>query len=106
VCADDRKFVSVMLSLNASAIRVHLARSGSIDAVSDFVETPAFHAEIDRHIQRVNQGLNEWERVRRWITAPSPFGIDSGELTPTLKVRRAVVLNRYVSRFDSLYAKK
>ena len=106
VCADDRKFVSILLSLNAPAIRMHLARSGSIDAVSDFVETPAFQAEIDKHIQRVNQGLNDWERVRRWITANAPFGIDTGELTPTLKVRRNVVLHRYASRFDAVYAKK
>lgn len=106
VCADDRKFVSVVLSLNATNVRAHLARSGSIDAVSDFVKTPAFQDEIDRHIQRVNQGLNDWERVRRWIVAPSPFGIDTGELTPTLKVRRDVVLTRYNSRLDALYAKK
>lgn len=106
VCADDRKFVSVLLSMNVPALREHLARSGSIHTPSDYVTTPAFHAEIDRHILRVNQGLNEWEKVRRWIAASSPFGIDTGELTPTLKVRRSVVLQRYHARFEALYAKK
>lgn len=106
VCADDRKFVSVLLSVNAVAIREHLARSGSILAVSDFVASPVFHAEIERHVQRVNEGLNEWEMVRRWLVSPTPFAIDTGELTPTLKVRRAVVLARHGDRLDALYAKK
>ncbi len=103
VCADDRKFVSAMISLDFSALRAALARSGSIHTVTEFMATPSFHAEIDRHVHRLNLGLNEWEKVRRWVVAPQPFAIESGELTPTLKVRRAVVLERHRARFDALY---
>lgn len=106
VCADDRKFVSILLSLNFAAIRDHLSRSGSIHAVSDFLATPAFHAEIERHIHRVNSSLNDWEKIRRWITAQQPFAVETGELTPTLKVRRSAVLTRYRNQFDGLYGTK
>jgi long-chain acyl-CoA synthetase len=104
VAADDRKFVAVLLSLDHAAIRQNLALSGSLTVVTDFVSSPGFHAEIERHMQKVNQGLNEWEKVRRWIVAGQPFRIETGELTPTLKVRRSEVLVRYQSRFDALYA--
>jgi len=104
VAADDRKFVSVLLSLDNAAIRQNLALSGSLTVVTDFVASPAFHAEIERHVQKVNQSLNQWEKVRRWIVATQPFRIETGELTPTLKVRRSEVLSRYQAKFDALYA--
>lgn len=103
VSADDRKFVSCILSLDSAAIRGHLGDSGSIQSVPEFVASPAFHVEIERFLGRVNQGLDEWAKVRRWVVAPRPFGIETGELTPTLKVRRAEVLEKHRALLDSLY---
>lgn len=103
VSADDRKFVSCILSLDSAAIRRHLGSSGSIQSVPEFVSSPAFHAEIERFMGKLNQGLDEWAKVRRWVVAPRPFGIETGELTPTLKVRRAEVLEKHRALLDSLY---
>lgn len=106
VAADDRKFVAAIFSLDSAAIRAHLGDSGSIRAVSDHVASPAFHAEMQRHLNAVNHGLDDWMRVRRWIVAPSPFRIETGELTPTLKVRRSFVLDKYSHLLESIYSKK
>ncbi len=103
VSADDRKFVSCILSLDSAAIRSHLGSSGSIQSVPEFVSSPGFHAEIERFLGKVNQELDEWARVRRWVVAPRSFGIETGELTPTLKVRRADVLEKHKALVDSLY---
>lgn len=62
-----------------------------------------FAAAIRAVVDRVNRDLVVTEKVRRIIVADQPFSIESGELTPSLKVRRHVVRARYGARLDALY---
>lgn len=55
-------------------------------------------------IDKVNQNLPPWEQVKKFHLILDPFTIDSGELTPTLKVRRKNVFERYQKEIDSLYS--
>jgi long-chain acyl-CoA synthetase len=48
--------------------------------------------------------LNDYERIRRVALLPQEFSIDSGELTPTLKVKRRVIDERYGDLIEELYA--
>jgi long-chain acyl-CoA synthetase len=104
VCADGRKFVSVVLAPDFSVLRARAACRGDGLSENDILASDAFADEIRLHVQAVNEGLNEWEKIRRWIVAPRPFGVESGELTPTLKVRRSEVLRRFGPDLDKLYA--
>jgi long-chain acyl-CoA synthetase len=56
-----------------------------------------------RDITALMKELNDYERVRRLALMPEEFTIDSGELTPTLKVKRRVVSERHRARIDALY---
>ncbi|NIJ07698.1 long-chain acyl-CoA synthetase [Sphingomonas vulcanisoli] len=60
-------------------------------------------ASVAMAIDRVNAGLSVTERVRRFLTADEPFTTDNGEMTPSLKIRRHVVRERYGARLDGLY---
>ncbi len=57
-------------------------------------------------VDRVNQGLSVTEKVRRIILADAPFTIEDGSLTPSLKVRRHILRERYGARLDALYGGK
>jgi long-chain acyl-CoA synthetase len=57
---------------------------------------------VQEHIKHVNSELADYERVRRFDLLETPFSIESGELTPTLKVRRKVVAERYADRIAAL----
>lgn len=57
---------------------------------------------VQEHIKQVNSELADYERVRRFDLLETPFSIESGELTPTLKVRRKVVAERYADRIAAL----
>jgi long-chain acyl-CoA synthetase len=57
-------------------------------------------------VDRVNAGLSVIEKVRRVLIADEPFTIENGELTPSLKVRRHVLRERYGERLDGLYGAK
>ena len=66
-------------------------------------EDPAFRKEISKAVDRANRTLSPIERVKRFAIAAEPFSIDRGELTPTLKVRRHVVIKNYGDQLEALY---
>ena len=64
-------------------------------------------AEQQKHLKAacddINANLSPLEKIRRFIIADEPFSIENGEMTPTLKVRRHVVIKRYAKTLDALY---
>jgi long-chain acyl-CoA synthetase len=63
---------------------------------------PDVIALIKSEVQRANEGLADFERVKRHVLVPAPFSIEGGELTPSLKVRRKVVKEKYANLVDAL----
>ena len=57
-------------------------------------------------VDRVNGGLSVIEKVRRVLIADEPFSIENGQLTPSLKVRRHILRERYGARLNALYGPK
>ncbi len=72
-------------------------------------EQVAHHPELNlllRHaVDRVNSRLAEHERVRRFSVLERELTVDAGEITPTLKVRRRIVMRRFAERIDAMYLK-
>jgi len=64
---------------------------------------PAFRSAIRAAIDRTNKELSVIEKVRQFAFADEPFTIDNGEMTPTLKIRRHAIRQRYAERIDGLY---
>ncbi len=64
---------------------------------------PAFHSVMDKAVSRVNQRLSSTEKVRRFAVATAPFGIDNEQMTPTMKIRRHVIVRHYKDVLDALY---
>lgn len=66
---------------------------------------PAFKSAISKAVDRVNKNLSVTERVRRFEFADEPFAIENEELTPSMKIRRHVIRERYEDRLSALYKK-
>lgn len=66
-------------------------------------DLPAFRSAIREAIDRVNRDLSVIEKVRQFCFADEPFSIDNGEMTPSLKIRRHILKERYGDRLDRLY---
>jgi long-chain acyl-CoA synthetase len=58
---------------------------------------------VQRDIAKLTASLADYERIRRVALLPNEFTIDGGELTPTLKVKRKVIDDRYGALIDELY---
>ena len=74
----------------------------------DFVKlqaNPVFKKAVGEAVDRVNKDLSVIEKVRRFEFADEPFSIENEELTPSMKIRRHVIRDRYQERLDALYKK-
>ena len=63
-----------------------------------------FVAHVGREIEKVNGDLAQYETIKRFRVLPAQFSIDSGELTPTLKLKRKVVSQKFAQEIDELFA--
>ncbi|MBT6109287.1 MAG: long-chain fatty acid--CoA ligase, partial [Rhodospirillales bacterium] len=77
--------------------------SGKTGSLSDLKDDPNLRAAMSETLDGINKPLSNIEKVRRYIIADEPFTIDNGEMTPTMKVRRHVLKDRYGERLEGLY---
>ena len=73
-------------------------------AYADIVKAPAFQAIISGHIDELNSRLNRWETIKKHVILDHDLTVESGELTPSLKVKRKVVEDNNKALIDSLYS--
>ncbi|MBA3392752.1 MAG: long-chain fatty acid--CoA ligase [Deltaproteobacteria bacterium] len=97
VIGDRRKFLTALVTLDED-----VARKLAPDA-SNVADAPQIKSAIQVQIDLVNQSLARVEQVKKFAILPKPFGIDSGELTPTMKIKRKVVAQKYASQIEAMY---
>ena len=101
---DRHKFVSALIAPNFPALE-NLARQRGIafSSRADLVANPAVQAEYHALVRSINEGLANFETIKRFHLVPDEWSMDSGELTPTLKLRRRVVADRYAAEIAAFY---
>jgi long-chain acyl-CoA synthetase len=106
VYGDRKKYLTALLTLAPEEIVVWATRKGIADRS---VEALAKHPETVKLMQgvvdEVNRGLASFEQVKKFALLETDFSQETGELTPTLKVRRKVVVEKYGRILDDLYGK-
>ena len=73
--------------------------------MADLQNLPAFKSAMREAIDRVNADLSVIEKVRSFTFSDEAFTIENEEMTPSLKIRRHKIRERYQERLDSLYKK-
>ena len=105
VLGDKRKFVFVIVSPNFAALE-DWARSNDIafSSRAGLVAEPKVQALYEGIVEGVNRNLARFEKLKRVLLISDEFSAENGALTPTLKLRRRVVEERYRPQIDELYA--
>jgi long-chain acyl-CoA synthetase len=103
VIANGRKFVSALIFLNPVNAKRFLQRTGKTFSVERALKSKRIRESIDRHVERVNAKLNHWEQIRKWTLVGADLTVESGLLTPTLKIRRTVAEARYAEEIEKMY---
>jgi long-chain acyl-CoA synthetase len=104
VIGDRRKILAALVVPDFEALESWAEREGhDIDKMADFLETAPAMELFQQEIDTVNKELARYEQIRIWELLPDDFTIETGELTPTQKIKRRVVGTKYAGVIESLY---
>jgi long-chain acyl-CoA synthetase len=106
VYGDRRKYLTALLTLSAEDIMKWAEQNGipERDTVA-LAKHPRVEAMMRARVDEMNRQLASFEQVKKFIVLGTDFTQETGELTPTLKVKRKVVIRKYGSLLDALYDK-
>ena len=101
---DRRPFVVALLTLDGDAAAAW-ARAHGFEASSTaaLAENPELIAEVDAAVAAANARLARVQQIKRWRLLPAEWTPESGEITPTMKLKRRVIYTRYAEDIKSLY---
>jgi long-chain acyl-CoA synthetase len=105
LCYGDRRpYVVALLTLDGDAARSWARAHGLGDApLEDLAAHPGVLAAVGRAVAAANARLARFQQVKRWHLLPQEWTSGTGELTPTLKLRRRVIHTSYADLIDELY---
>ncbi len=102
---DKRKFIAALVTLDPEHMQKWCAEHGVNAAGAEAIASdPQVIALIQGEIEGLNRELASFESVKKFRIVPRDFSIEAGELTPTLKIKRKVVLQKYAPLIDEMYA--
>lgn len=102
VIANNRKYTTALLFVDkeifneAKRLNKHLT-------IQEYYNNEKITSEINNHIKEVNKDLNEWEKVVQYKLITNNISIETGELTPSMKICRAFIEQKYENDINSMY---
>ena len=104
VVGDRKPYVAAVVTLEPEEL-VKWARSRGLEGdPEDLSQRPEVHELVQGIVDEVNAERSRYEQIKRFAILPRDFSMETGELTPTLKLKRRVVQQRYADELEELYA--
>ena len=105
VFGSERNYCIALITLDPDAMAGWAAENGMEGAsYTDIVNSDKVKAMVGGYVDDLNSRLNRWETIKKWELLDHDLTVESGELTPSMKVKRNVVEENHKQRIDALYA--
>jgi long-chain acyl-CoA synthetase len=104
VIGDRRKFLSALIVLDGDMAPPWAERQGlKFDDMESFSRLPEVQAEVQKAVDEANEHVARVEQLKKFVVLPDEWTPESDELTPTLKLKRRVIHEKYAETIDALY---
>ncbi len=104
VIGDRRMFITALIVPDFEALKEYAdANRIQYSSVEELVKMKQIYELLDRELEQFQKKLASFERIRKFAILNKPFSIETGELTPSLKVRRKVIEERYKDLIEEMY---
>jgi long-chain acyl-CoA synthetase len=104
---DRRMFLSALIVPDFEAVQEYAdTHKLMYDTLENLVKSKEIYDLIEKDMLNVQKKLANYERVRKFILLDRPLSIENGEITPSMKVRRKYVEERYSKLIDEMYVRK
>jgi long-chain acyl-CoA synthetase len=105
VHGDGRNYCTALIAVDPEAIVPWAEQHGLGDlGYAELVSRPELREMLSQHIKELNESLPRWETIKDFAVLPADLTIEAGELTPSLKMKRRVVEQKYRQLLDGMYA--
>ena len=109
VVGDAKPFIGALITIDPEALpgwreRNGKSTTGDPSSAADLIDDPELRGEIAAAVEEANEAVSRAEQIRKFRILPLDFSDAGGQLTPTLKVKRAVVAEQYADEISALYA--
>lgn len=105
VIGDERKFVGALIVPDFDVLEEFAKRKGIVfNNREELIKNNDIIRLIESHVEENQKDLASYEKIKRFILLSEPFTMEGRELTDTLKLRRPVILEKYASRIEEMYA--
>jgi len=105
VVGERRKHLAALMTIdeeNAMAVAAEIGSDAT--TIAELVGDEIFREHIQKAVDTINSTLARFETIKSFAILPDAFSVESGELTPTMKMKRKVVNQKYADVINSLYA--
>jgi long-chain acyl-CoA synthetase len=104
VVGDNRPYIAALIGLDPEGLAEWAEDHGKVGrTATELRDDPDLRAELDAAVDAANAMVSRAEQIRRYTILPRDLSIDGGELTPTMKVKRATVVKEYDELVEELY---
>jgi long-chain acyl-CoA synthetase len=102
---DNKKYIVALLTLDPLALKNFAAEKGiSYQSIEALTQNPAVLEKVRQSLSNVNTQLASYETIKRFSVLPQEFTVEAGELTPSLKVKRKVLDQKFKKQLEALYS--
>jgi long-chain acyl-CoA synthetase len=105
VVGDGRPFIGVLVTLDRETVPTWAAQHGKSTDLDTLLDDPALQAEIQAAVEEANKAVSKAESIRKFTILPDEWTEEGGQLTPSLKLRRGVVMRDHVDDVEALYSR-
>ena len=104
VIGNNRNYVTAIIAPNLEAIKGYAAQNNiTYELVDELMENPQICKMMEERIAELQKDMAPYEKIKKFRLIKRGFTIESGELTSTLKLRRAVILQNYAAMIEEMY---
>jgi long-chain acyl-CoA synthetase len=101
---EGRSYCVALIALDADAVHAWANENGMRGAAFDQVATSeSFRETMQGYVDTLNGQLNRWESIKKFAILNRELTVEDGEITPSMKLRRKIVIDRYRGTLDALY---
>lgn len=103
IIGDSRRFISALIVPNKPAIEEYAKKENLNPTSPNLLQHPKIQRLIDKCVQDVNAQLASFEQVKKYKIVTDAFSIETGDLTPTMKIKKNVVSKKYHTEIEAMY---
>ncbi|MDY5589850.1 MAG: long-chain fatty acid--CoA ligase [Arcanobacterium sp.] len=101
---EGRKFVAALIALDPDWVAQWAKLNGFAVSYSEALTMPELRRTLQEEVQQANKKLSRWEQVKRFAFLPGEMTAEDGTATPTSKVKRRLVIEKYAELIEKIYA--